>query len=540
MKRLYNHYFPTPSYLAMNSFAIDISDQAIKYGELLMTSSGLRLGRYGKEKIPSGAVISGKIEKEDELIGVLKNIKEKENIHFIRVSLSEEQIYLFTLSIPGANNENLRDMILLQIEEYIPLNALDCVFDYDIIKEDDKNVLIEVVAIANTTLLSYLSVFEKVGLIPLSFEIDAQATARAVIPNGDDSPIMIVDFGDSRTEISVSSGGRVFLTTTLSLGGVDLTNMIAKNFSLSFPEAEKMKQEYGLNKVSKAGDIFPAILNGISVLKDEINKQYQYWETHYSNNKEHEKIGRIIICGGDANLAGLSDYLELSMKIKIENANVWVNILNTEDLIPEMSFEESLSYATVFGLALGGYTDKPQPVINILPKENKKILHREYWMRFFTMILNLIALAGVVSILLLFPSYFISKLEENLVDNRLEVFNKENPNLTNSNMDKIIGDINSKLEILNKAENPYQVNDKVLDNILTSRTPGITFSQIIFSKKTADSSILEIRGVATSRDTLRNFKTTLDNNSNYIKVDLPVSNFLEKSNLPFTISITMK
>jgi type IV pilus assembly protein PilM len=523
----------------MNSFAIDISDRSIKYGELVMTTSGLRLGKYGKAQIPEGTVVSGKIEKENELVGVLKQIKEKEKIHFIRVSLSEEQMYLFTLSVPASSNENLRDMILLQIEEYVPLKAPDVVFDFDIIKEDDKNTLIEVVAIANTTLESYLSVFEKAGLVPLSFEIDAQATARAIIPNGDDSPIMIVDFGDFRTGISVSSGGRIFLTTTLSLGGIDLTNMIAKNFSLSFPEAEKMKQEYGLNKVSKAGDIFPAILNGISVLKDEINKQYQYWETHYSNNKGHEPIKRIILCGGDANLAGLSEYLELSMKMKIENANVWVNILNTENSVPEMSFEESLGYATVFGLALGGFSNISQPVINILPDKEKKSLRREYRTRFSTMILHLIAITGVVSILLLFPSYFISRFEENLVEKELEAFNIKNPDLSNGSMDKLIGDINLKLELLNKAGSSYQVNDKVLENILASRTSGITFSQILFNKKITDS-ILVIHGTATNRDSLRNFKTILDSNPNFSKVDLPVSNFLEKNNLPFTISITIK
>lgn len=531
----------------MDSCAIDISGQSIKYGKLISTSLGPRLGKYGKEKIPQGVVVSGKIENEDEMIRLFKKIKDKENLHFIRVSLPEEQMYLFTLSVPKATNEKLRDIILLQIEEYVPLKAPDVVFDFDVIKEDNQNISIEVVAIASATIESYLSVFDKAGLVPISFEIEAQAIARAVIPSGDNSPVMIVDFGDARTGVSISKDGRVYLATTLEIGGVDLTNMIAKNFSLSFEEAEKMKHKYGLNQGSKAQNIFPAILNGISVLRDEINKQYTYWETHNTDNIKQEKINHIILCGGDANLAGLSDYLELSMKIKVENANVWVNILNTEDSVPEMSFEESLSYATVLGLLLGGYVYKSQPVINILPQKEKKLLHKEYWMRFFTIVLNLIALASIVATMLLFPSYFLSQSKENLVENELEIFNKENPGLTNSNIDNIIGDINSKLEILNKAENPYQISDKVLNNILSSRMSGITFSQILFNKKTVkvsgvekDLFMLEIHGVATSRDSLRNFKTALDNNPSFSEVNLPISNFLEKTDLIFTISITMK
>jgi type IV pilus assembly protein PilM len=240
MKKLFSHYFPTPSYLAMDSFAIDISDKSIKYGELIKNSSGISLGKYGREKIPEGIIVSGKIEKEDELVNILKKIKEKNGFHFIRVSLPEEQMYLFTLSIPKTKNEDLRDVILLQIEEYIPLKAIDAVFDYDIIHDDGKNILVEVVSMASIVIESYISVFNKAGLIPLAFEIESQAIARAVVPIGEKAPVMIVDFGDARTGVSIYQNGRIYLTTTLSIGGIDLTNMIAKTYSISFEEAEKI------------------------------------------------------------------------------------------------------------------------------------------------------------------------------------------------------------------------------------------------------------------------------------------------------------
>jgi type IV pilus assembly protein PilM len=528
----------------MNSFAVDISDRSIKYGELIITPRGLCLNKYNKVKIDEGIVVSGKIEKENELVVILKKIKEKENLHFIRVSLPEEQMYLFTLSLPKTENKNLRDMILLQIEEHIPLKAPDSLFDFNVIKEDNQNMLVEVVAIANVTIESYLSVFQKAGLVPISFELEAQALARAVIPKGDNSTVMIVDFGDAKTVISISSNERVFFTTTLAIGGIDLTNMISKNFSLSFKDAEKMKHEYGLDNGSKAEDIFPAILNGLSVLRDELNKQYVYWSTRNKDTKDN-KIDRIILCGGDANLAGLSDYLGLSMKVKVENANVWVNILDTEIFIPEMSLEESLSYATVLGLSLGGYMDKTKSIINILPQREKEAFIKEYWMRFSVILLNLIALVGFFAVVLLSPLYFLSQLKENLIQTELDKFNIENPNQINNSPDKMVSDINSKLKVLSMAENKYQINETVIKNILSSYIDGITFSQILFNKQSeslpkTDSLTLEIRGVAKDRDSLRNFKTVLDKNPNFLKVDLPISNFLEKSDLVFNVKITLK
>lgn len=538
MKKLFSHYFPAPAFLTMDSFAIDISDQSIKYGQLIKNSQGISLGRYGKEKIPEGVIVSGKIEKEDELVIILKKIKEKNKLHFIRVSLPEEQMYLFTLSVPKTDNQDLRDVILLQIEEYIPLKALDVVFDYDVIRDDGQNILIEVVSISSVIIESYISVFNKAGLVPITFEIEAQAIARAVVPTGETSPVMIVDFGDTRTGVSIYQNGRTFLTTTLSIGGVDLTNMIAKTYSIPFEEAEKKKQEYGLSTTSKAEDIFSVILNGISVLRDELNKQFIYWDSH-GGVIRNEQIKRIILCGGDANLTGLAQYLELSLKIKVENANVWVNILNTKNLVPEMTFEESLGYATVLGLSIGNFLENPGSIINVLPDKEKKILCREYWMRFFIIFFNLASLVGVFAIFLLFPSFFLSRLQEGLINEKIETFNKENIGLIENDIDKIIPDINSKLTILDKRKSEREFTEDILEKVLINRNSGITFSRILFNKE-AEESALEINGVAKSRDDLRLFKTNLENSGNYSMVDLPISNFLEKNDLDFSILMKLK
>jgi hypothetical protein len=36
-------------------------------------------------------------------------------------------------------------------------------------------------------------------------------------------------------------------------------------------------------------------------------------------------------------------------------ANVWINITETEKYIPEISFDQSLSFASALGLALGDF-----------------------------------------------------------------------------------------------------------------------------------------------------------------------------------------
>jgi type IV pilus assembly protein PilM len=524
----------------MNSCALDISDKSIKYGELLPTSMGLRLGRYGQEAIPPGVIVSGKIENEKELIRILKALSAREHLHFVRVSLPEEQMYLFTLSLPKESMQNLRETILLQLEEHIPLPANETVFDYDVVSDSGDSIFVEVLAISTPIIESYISIFKNAGLVPLSFELEAQAIARAVIAKGDPSSAMIVDFGEARTGVSIASNGRVFFTTTLDIGGINLTNTIAKNFSISFEEAEKMKRKYGLNTTLNTNDIFPIILSGISVLRDELDKQYVYWKTHDVDGKKNEAIQKIILCGGDTNLAGLANYLETSMGIKVENANSWVNITDMKMYVPEMSFEESFGYATVLGLCLGDFADEAQTVINVLPDGEKKLLRKEYWMRLGTMTLSLIALAGVMATLLALPSYFFSISKLNLSTSRLEAFNNANPEIATNDLDTAIADTNAKLVLLSSKKTSREVSNTLEQDLFANKPKGITLSQILYKESTPDTKVLELHGKAINRSTLRDYKSQLDANPDFKKVDLPISDYLEPVDINFTISILMK
>ncbi len=352
MKNIYNNHLSAPKYLMMSSYALDISDQSIRYGKLVPSRNGFQIVHATEVFLSGGVVVSGKIEDDRALVKALTEIRIKEKMLFVRISLPEEQMYLFNLVLPIMPYKDIRETILLQIEEHVPLLASDIVFDFDLVRESETHITVQVSASSAILIESYLSVFEQAGLVPLSFEIEAQSIARAVIPADYKGTAMIVDFGQTRTGISIADAGRVLFTSTFSIGGRDLSEMIAKNFNVSISEAEKMKMIYSQGN-SIDSEIFPIILNGISVLRDELNKHYSYWHTHEAEDgKLRPKIEKIILCGGNANLSGVAEYFEASLHLPVEHADVWVNILDIKNEIPQVAFRDSLSYATVLGLSL--------------------------------------------------------------------------------------------------------------------------------------------------------------------------------------------
>ena len=132
--------------------------------------------------------------------------------------------------------------------------------------------------------------------------------------------------------------------------------MIQKSFGGSLSEAEKMKQDYGLSRNAPNKEMFPVLLNSVSVLRDEIVKHLLYWQTHKDEEgKDHPPIKKILLTGGDSNLIGLPEYLSASTRAPVELADVWVNIADTKKYVPEINFNKSLTFAAALGLALGDF-----------------------------------------------------------------------------------------------------------------------------------------------------------------------------------------
>ena len=354
--KFFDRFFPVPNFLAGHSFGLDIGDESVKFLELINVKGEIRIGRHGERNIPPGVVEFGKIKNSKKMEEILSELRKSEGVKSVRVSLPEEQMYLFKLKLEKAGLTHIRESIELALEEHIPLSAVDSLFDYEIISQDDKSLELQVVATSRDVIDSYLLMFENAQIQVQSFELEAQAVGRAVVEKNDLGTYMIVDFGEKRTGIFIISRGIVMFTSTLDVGGVILTNMIAKNFNISFEEAEKMKRKSGLERDVNNREIFAVLLNSVSVLRDELVKHFLYWHTHKDEEgRNNPPISKIILCGGDSNLIGLSDYLSISMKSKVEMANVWINIIDTKKYTPEIDFKHALSFAAALGLALRDY-----------------------------------------------------------------------------------------------------------------------------------------------------------------------------------------
>ncbi|MFA6397595.1 MAG: pilus assembly protein PilM [Candidatus Paceibacterota bacterium] len=308
---LYKKFF-TPVFLKNSSFGVDISDTSLKFIELKKEGNprhggvkNIVLGKYGVKKIPAGVIEMGEVKNKTELVNILKTFKKETKVNSIKTTILDDSI---------------------------------------------------------------LKAFKEAGIKITGTEKKSEAIKKCVLKEDDFSNYMVVDFGEMDSDIFIVNNKFIEFSTKSAIGGFFLTTMIKKKFGITFSDAEKIKMIHGLKNDEENRQLYTTLIEGVSILRDELNRYFVSWhlvkdparnafgiaDAGGGKGRQNQKIEKIILCGGSANLIGLVDYLKTSLRIEVELANVWENVGNFNEHLPAISFKNSLTYATVIGLALEG------------------------------------------------------------------------------------------------------------------------------------------------------------------------------------------
>ena len=350
-------FFPPPQFIALPAVGVDVSDTSLKYVQFVKDGPLLKLGLWGDLKIPDGIVEQGVVKDVGALGKVIAEVKKITNTEFVRLSLPEERAYLFETSVKRSlGPEEIYSAIEFSLEQNIPISPRDAEFDYTPVDgEHGGDTRIIVTAYTKETVLAYFDACKIAGVTPISFEVEAQALARAVVPQGDAGVSLIVDFGKTRTGIGIVEKGILMFTSTVDLGGTHLDEALTGVYPHATPEELiAMKNDHGLLRSNEFPLVRDALLVPVSALKSELLARLSYWSSRPES--ETRGVSRVIVCGGIANLAGLSDFLTEALGVATAQADVWQNALSTLHDVPPITRRYSYGYATAVGLALGSFT----------------------------------------------------------------------------------------------------------------------------------------------------------------------------------------
>lgn len=349
------------------AIAFDLSDLSLKFIQLEKKRKKIILKNFGEYKIPKGVIDKGQIIKKDELIFIFKDIIKNNSFfrsNFIVCNFPEQHSFIKIIKMPKVENDKLKEAVGWQIEEVIPFKFEEIYYDAQVLNYNEGiNDHIDVlIAAAKKDLIDdYILFFKEIGLRLKKLEPESIAISRAVVRDSlEKSTLLIIDWGATQiTFILYSNGAPIFTNSMQIEKPYFLTEAIAQKFNISFDEAEAMKYEIGLNKHIKLSKyILEAIEPILKNLILQIQKSLSYYEDYAHKHLKDYKVSEIILCGGEANLYGLTNYLHSELGLSVKRANPLIKILKSPfQQSKEMSFNTSLKYATVIGLGLSEVMD---------------------------------------------------------------------------------------------------------------------------------------------------------------------------------------
>lgn len=192
---------------------------------LELDSSKKKVLRYVTVDLPDGFIMNHKISDSSKMAEFLKTIWKKLGIKrkTVSVIIPEFSTFIKNLSLPKIDKSELDEAVRWQAADYLPKNLSSLSLDWRIIGEDEKNYIVDLVALDRETLSGYINPIIQAGLYPQSVETPSLALARIagigkegrlVIYQYFDETILLVLNGSALVGSSVESTDAQAILTT--------------------------------------------------------------------------------------------------------------------------------------------------------------------------------------------------------------------------------------------------------------------------------------------------------------------------------------
>ncbi len=346
---------------------IDIGTSAIKVVELkknrekavLQTYGVLALGPYGGGEI--GSVTNLSIDKlVQALIDVLR--ESTTTTKNVALSIPTSASLIFMIELPWTvDDRDFINAVPNEARKYIPVPLAEVTLDYwalpkreeesntpkandyGVLEQPKKEVL--VAAIHNDVVAKYQEVVKRADIKASFLEIETFSAVRSALARDMDT-ILLIDFGASRTKISIIEYGIARRFHVVNRGSADMTRAISQSMGVPFVRAEQLKKEYGIKGGVENPKIAEIAKGTLDFIFSEVATIIAGFERKYGHD-----ISKIIFTGGGALTPGLAEYATDKFKIPALLADPFSKV-EAPAFLSAILKETGPEFAIATGLAL--------------------------------------------------------------------------------------------------------------------------------------------------------------------------------------------
>ena len=337
---------------------LDISSSAVKLVELSQNGKdGLRVERYVIEPLPKDVVADGNVANMDAAVEAVKRAWKRLGTGTRNVAMALPAAAVITKKVivpAGLREEELATQVESEANQYIPFALDEVNLDFQEIgpapsSPEDMEVLIA--ASKKEKVEDRVAIAEAAGLKAVVMDVESNAALGAfelvqvqLSDEGRNQVIALIDVGANVMNLTVLRNLQQVYAREQAFGGNQLTQDIARQYGMSFEEAEAAKRAGNLPENYEADLLRPFV----EAMAQEAARALQFFFT----STQYNQVDHIVLSGGCANLQGADEAVAAKTQVNTVVANPFANMVLSDRVRARNLLVDASSLMVACGLAM--------------------------------------------------------------------------------------------------------------------------------------------------------------------------------------------
>lgn len=292
---------------------IDFGAGSMKLVQVRWTRQGPRLENYAVVPVLPGLMEEGAVSDPASMGELLRSALGGMGLgqSVVGTCVGGPAILMRYINLPRVPPEEMRSAMRFEAPQHLPVPEDQLVYDFTPVPEatgvPEHQMAVFLAGTHRKLVDSFLGALARGGLKAGAIELDCLSILRALqwtgmVSETSQTPLVLLDFGESGTRVSVMRYGVPMLSRTIPVGLHHLRVAVADTLQIPVAEAEMSLR---LKGVSSESDLAPAVEPWMAGLMESIGRSVEF----FLIQNRGSTLDRVYLIGGGATLPHLPEAL---------------------------------------------------------------------------------------------------------------------------------------------------------------------------------------------------------------------------------------
>jgi|RifCSP13_1_1023834.scaffolds.fasta_scaffold00605_11 type IV pilus assembly protein PilM len=314
---------------------LDLGTSAVRAAAVQIGKGQPALRAYGQVPLPAGAMNSGEIVDSQAVAAAITRLWKQVKLprRDVVVGIANQRAIVRRVDLPFMPEQELRDALPFQAQEYIPIPIAEAILDFVPLEEysgpgGEPMISALVVAAQRDMIAEVVNVTDQAGLAVKAIDLQAFAVVRAVFSysiNLDSGAQALVILGGGLTQVAAVRSGSVRFLRIIPVGGDQFTKVLADRVNLDTQIAEELKRRVGValeGKPQRSGRIEEDATAVLTEEADALIEDIRGSLDFFASQPDGAPVERLLLAGNAARLPNLANRLSRMLNLPIEPVRV--------------------------------------------------------------------------------------------------------------------------------------------------------------------------------------------------------------------------